>query len=159
MSSECSGTISCLRSSQCLGFSPPFSDANSVLCNNFLPSSPYILYIPSSDLNLVLIYHFFSRNFIVVMDWFFFCTLQFSSPFFCCFTHSPSRYYTSQPSGFPCCISALCCRYNWFCSHHLFLGPLLCLLHIFLLFQLGVFKNLILCSIVFFLANWPSFLR
>lgn len=69
MSSKCSGTISCLHSSQCLVFSPPFSEANCVFCCNFLLSSASTIYIPSSDLNLILIYSFFSRNFIVVMDW------------------------------------------------------------------------------------------
>lgn len=98
------------------------------------PPHPYIIYIPSSDLSLLLfLYYFFSRNLIGLMDWCF-CSLQFSSPFFCwfcCFTRFPSHYYTSHSSVFSPCTWALYCTYNWFCFHHFFLGSLWYLLNIF----------------------------
>lgn len=116
------------------------------------PPHPYINYIPSSDLSLLLFsYYFFSRNFTVVVDWFF-RTSQFSSPFFCwfcSFTHFSSHYCNSKSSGFAPCTWALYCTYNWFCFHYIFLGSLWCLLNIFTFRTWCFQKSCIMQSCIF----------
>lgn len=62
------------------------------------PPHSYIIYIPTFDLSLLLfLYNLFSRNFLVIMDWFF-CTLQFSSPFFRWLCFNTSHLVTILPS-------------------------------------------------------------
>lgn len=131
-----------------------------ILCSAITSCCPhsYIIYIPSSDLNLIPSYYFFSGNFIVVMIFFFlYSAIQFSILLLFHTLPILLLYFPAFWFSFLQCSSIQQIQLILLSSS--FLRTIMMFATYFFIFQISVFKNLILCSLVFSLANWPSFLR